>query len=224
MEDIELKNIWQSYDRKIAEAQVLNAQSWVLNMRCFETIQQQKASSKLNALARHNIAAIVLGIIWVLFLGILVWGNHFANFYFSFSVSMILLFSLYAVIIYLKHTILIKQINYEGNILDTQKKLASLQASTFQGTRIIWLQLPFHTTWWWHSSWAFSGDLRFWFISLPITLLFTLLAIYLYQNLRIENMHKKWVRLLMMAGPEYKNVASSLAFLNEIEEFKKELI
>ena len=92
MEDIELQNIWQSYDRKIAEAQVLNAQSWVLNLRCFENIQQQKAASKLNALVRHNIVAVVLGIVWVLFLGILVWGNRFKNVYFSFSVSMILLF------------------------------------------------------------------------------------------------------------------------------------
>jgi hypothetical protein len=224
MEDLELKTIWQSYDNKIAEAQVLNAQSWALNLRCFETIQQQKAGSKLNALARHNTAAVVLGILWVLFLGILVWGNLFENICFSISISMIALFSLYAIIVYVKHIILIKQINYDESIVDTQKKLAYLQTSTFQSVRIIWLQLPFYTTWWWHGKWVFGTDLSFWLISFPITLLFALLAIYLYKNIRIENMHKKWVRSLMMAGPEYKNVMKSMAFINEIEEFKKDLI
>jgi len=50
------------------------------------------------------------------------------------------------------------------------------------------------------------------------------MAIFLYKNIRIENMHKGWVRSLMMTGPEYKNVVRSMEFLNEIEEFKKELI
>jgi hypothetical protein len=224
MEDRELKNIWQSYDRKIAEAQLLNAQSWALNLRCFETIQQQKAASRLNALARFKTGAVILGILWVLFLSVLVWGNGFANPYFGVSVSIIALFSAYAVVVYIKHIILIRQLNYDGNIIDTQKKLSALQASTFQSTRVLWLQMPFHTTWFWHSSWIDFSTARFWLINFPITLLFALLAIYLYKNITAENMHKKWVRSLMMAGPEYKDVVRSKAFLDEIEEFRKELI
>ncbi|MDB5210246.1 MAG: hypothetical protein JWQ30_1073 [Sediminibacterium sp.] len=224
MEDLELKDIWRSYDKKIAEAHLLNAQSWALNFRCFETIQQQKAASKLNALARFKTGAVILGILWILFLAVLVWGNKFENPYFGVSVSIIMLFSAYAVVVYIKHIILIRRLNYDGNIIDTQKKLSALQASTFQSTRILWLQMPFHTTWFWHSSWIVYSSARFWLINFPITLLFTLLAIYLYRNITAENMHKKWVRSLMMSGPEYKDVVRSIEFLDEIEEFKKELI
>ncbi len=224
MEDLELKNIWQSYDQKIAEAQVLNAQSWLLNLRCFESIQQQKAQSKLNSLVRFKTRAVILGILLVLLLIFLIWANHFENPYFAISMGAIAIFSLYAVIIYIRHIILIRQLNYEGKIIDTQKKMAVLQSSTFQSTRIMWLQMPFYTTWFWHSKWVFYTSIKFWFIAFPITLLFTLLAIFLYKNIRMENMHKRWVRSLMMTGPEYKNLLKSMEFLNEIEEFKKDLI
>ena len=224
MEDIELQNIWQSYDKKIAEAQVLNMQSWALNLKCFETIQQQKTESKLNSLARFKMFGIFLGVIWVLFLGILVLANHFTNPYFSISVGMIALFSVYAIIIYIKHIILIRQINYDGNIMDTQKKLAKLESSTLYSTRIVWLQMPFHTTWFWHSKWIVYTSLKFWLIPFPITFIFTVLTIYLYKNITPENVHKKWIQKLMMSGPEYKNVVKSIAFINEIESFKKELL
>jgi len=224
MEDIEMKNIWQSYDRKIKEARVLNLQSWALNLRCFETIQTQKAKSKLDSLATFKIWAVVLGILWVLFLGILVYENRFTNLYFSISVSFIMLFSIIAVVIYIKHIIIIKQINYAENITDTQKKLAQLQLSTLKFAGIIWLQMPFQTTWFWHSKWILFNSLKFWLIPFPITLFFTFLAIYLYRNINLENIHKKWVRTLMMAGPEYKSVITAIDFINEIDAFKKDLV
>lgn len=223
MEDIELKNIWQSYDRKIEEARVLNLQSWALNLSCFETIQTQKVKSKLDPLATFKIWAVALGILWVLFLGVLAYGNHFENLYFSISVSFIMLFSIIAVVVYIKHIIIIKQINYIENITDTQKKLAQLQVSTIKYTGILWLQMPFHTTWFWHSKWILFSSVKFWLIPFPITLLFTVLAIYLYMNINLENMHKKWVRTLMMAGPEYKSVIKAIDFINEIDAFKKDL-
>ena len=224
MEDIELKNIWLAYDKKIAEAQLLNRQSWVLNFKCFETIQQQKAESSLSSLSRFKIFAVVLGIVWVLFLGMLVWGNRFENPFFSVSVAMIALFSVYAVVVYIQHIVLIHRLNYDGNIIDTQKKIARLQASTFSSTRILWLQMPFYTTWFWHTKWIVLMGMKFWLIPVPITLLFTFLAVYLYRNITIENMHKPWVRKLMMSGPEYKNLIRSIAFLNEIEEFRKDIL
>jgi len=223
MEDLELKSIWQSYDRKIEEARVLNLQSWALNLRCFETIQTGKAKSKLSSLVTFKVWAVVLGILWVLFLGMLVYGNHFENLYFGVSVSMIMLFSVYAVAVYIKHIVIIKQINYADNITGTQKKLAQLQLSTINSTRILWLQMPFYTTWFWHSKWIVLSSIKFWLVPFPITLLFTLLAILLYRNITLEHMHKKWVRTLMMSGPEYKSVIQAMDFINEIDAFKKDL-
>jgi hypothetical protein len=223
MEDIELKNTWLAYDRKLAEAQVLNAQSWALNLRCFAEIQQKKASSKLRALTIHNIIAVIIGIFWTLILGALVWFNHFTNPFFSTSVLAIALFSVYAIYIYIRHTDIIAGIDYDNSIVVTQEKLANLQTSTFRSIRIIWLQLPFYTSFWWNTTFV-ESDPSFWYTALPVFLVFLFIAIYLYRNLRPENMHKKWVRSLMLAGPELKNVSKSIAFLAEVEELKKSMI
>ena len=63
MEDIELKNIWKDYDRKIEESKILNLQSWVLNLQSFKYIKTEKAKSKLNALSSQKKWTIVLGFI-----------------------------------------------------------------------------------------------------------------------------------------------------------------
>ncbi|MES2005032.1 MAG: hypothetical protein V4450_10955 [Bacteroidota bacterium] len=223
MEDIELKNIWQSYDRKIAEAQVLNRQSWVLNLHCFENLQQQKAERKLRSLVRFKAWAVVLGIVFILFLGVLVFSSFSKNPFFSVSMGAIALFSLYAVVVYVQHIILIGQIRYDGSITETQQKLARLQSSTLRSTRIMWLQMPFYSTWFWSSAWI-GSDAKFWLIAFPISLLFTLLSIYLYRNINLRNIHKKWVKALLMAGPEYKNIVMAMEFMKEIEDFKKDLL
>lgn len=222
MQDTELKKIWESYDQKIAEARVLNMQSWALNFRCFETMQQQRAEKKLTSLARFNLWAVLLGICWAGFLSLLVWGNHFSNPFFSVSVGIIALFNLYAIVAYTLHTIQIRLIRYDAPVTETQQQLARLQKSTFRSTRILWLQLPFYSTWFWHSSWILTNDASFWLIAFPITLVFVLLAVYLYRNIHPRNMNKKWVYALMMSGPEYRNLADSMGYLEEIEDFKKD--
>src|SRR5579864_1459831 len=116
MEEMELKSIWNAYDKKLEK-------SLKLNLRIFEDMQTGKAKSKLNALLSIKAVGIGFGIIWVLFLGALVYGNHFKNVYFSASVSMIMLFSILAIVAYIKQIVLINQINYTDSITSTQTKL-----------------------------------------------------------------------------------------------------
>lgn len=63
-------------------------------------------------------------------------------------------------------------------------------------------------------------DIKFWLISVPVTLLFTILAIWLYKNLTTENMDKRWVKAILKTTPEYTSVIKARNFLNEIENFK----
>lgn len=223
MEDIELQKIWQQYDQQLSFSKAINLQSWSLHLHCVEMVQNQKTESKLSSLVKFKIWAVVLGVVWIFFLGALVYENQFRNPYFGISISAILLFNLYAVIAYISQIVLIKQINYDGPITAIQEKLARLEAATIASTRILWLQMPFYTTWFWHSSWIHYNDPVFWLVIFPITFCFILLAVFLYQNIKAENLHKKWVRMLMMAGPEYKSVIEAGAFLKEIEAFKKEM-
>ena len=212
MEDINLKNIWKAQDEKLDRAMKLN-------LFVLDSMQKQKAASKLNGLARLKLVAVILGILWSLFLGILVYGNQLQNIYFTVSVGMILLITIAAIAIYIKHIVLIKEIDYSQSITDTQKKLAKLQASTFNN-RFILLQTPFYTTWFWSTEMIQASVIKFCLIAVPITLLFTVLTIWLYKNLTPLQMHKKWVNYLLKNDPEQVPVIQAQKFLNEIEEFK----
>ena len=214
MEDSTLKNIWHAQDEKLDRA-------LRLNLIILESIQTQKARSKLGALVTFKTWAVILGIVFVLFCGLLIYGNQLKNIFFTVSFAMIMLFSIYAVVVYIKHIILIRHLDYSASITDTQKKLASLQSSTISSTGILVLQLPFHSTWFWSWQLINGNVVKFWAIAVPCTIVFTLAGIWLYKNISEKNMHKKWVRRLFNAGPEYKNVVAARKFLDELEEFKK---
>ncbi len=212
MEDITLKTLWKAQDEKLDR-------TMKLNLFILESLQKQKAQSKLNSLARLKLAAVTLGIVWALFLGVLIYGNKLQNIYFTISVGMIMLITILAIAVYIKHIVLIRQLDYSQSITDTQKKLSKLQASTFN-SRFILLQTPFYTTWFWSTQMINSG-IKFWLIAVPITLVFTLLTLWLYRNLTPGKMHKKWVNALIKNDPEHTSIIKAQNFLNEIEEFKK---
>src|ERR1035437_3716774 len=107
MEDIKLEDIWKAYSQEMANAKVLNTQSWMISSKTFEYLQMHKAKSKLRSMANFKKLAVLLGILWVLFLGTLVYETHFKNIYFSISVTMIMIFSIIAIAVYIKHIVLI---------------------------------------------------------------------------------------------------------------------
>ena len=213
MEDITLINLWKAQEEKLDR-------SMKLNLFMLDSIQKQKAQSKLNSLAKFKLVAVILGILWSLILGMLIYGNQLQNMYFTVSAFMIMLITILAVALYIKHIVLIKELDYSQSITETQKKLSKLQASTFN-SRFIWLQTPFYTTWFWSTGMIVGNRIAFWLIAVPITLLFTLLTIWLYRNLTPANMHKKWVKALIKNDPEHISVMQAQNFLKEIEEFNK---
>ena len=213
MDDITLKSLWKVQDEKLDR-------TMKLNLFILDSMQKQKAQSKLKGLARLKLVAVILGILWTLFLGVLVYGNQLQNIYFTVSVGMIMLITIAAIAIYIKHIVLIKELDYSQSITDTQKKLAKLQASTFNN-RFILLQTPFYTTFFWSTEMIQASVTKFCLIAVPITLLFTLLTLWVYKNLTPLKMHKKWVSYLLKNDPEQVPVMQALKFLNEIEEFKK---
>jgi hypothetical protein len=212
MDDITLKTLWKAQDEKLDR-------TMKQNLFIIESMQKQKASSKLNGLARLKLVAVILGVLWVLFLGVLIYGNQLGNIYFTVSVGMIMFITIAAIVAYIRHIALIKELDYSQSITDTQKKLARLQASTFNN-RFILLQTPFYTTWFWSTEMIQASLIKFCLIAVPITLLFTILTIWLYKNLTPLNMNKKWVSYLLKNDPEQKPVIEAQRFLNEIEEFK----
>jgi hypothetical protein len=131
---------------------------------------------------------------------------------------MILFFFLLAMAVYIRQIALINQINLVENIVQVQEKLSILKASTINITRILWLQLPFYTTFYWSNEWI-HNDSKFWFIALPVTLLFAFLSIWLYRNISYKNAERKWFRFLL-GDTEWGSVVRAINYLKEIEEFK----
>jgi hypothetical protein len=224
MESMELDNLLQQYQQALNQAQLLNMQSWQLNLRCFENQQGQKARSSLKPVIGIKVLALVLGILWVGFLGILVFAVGWKNPYFSISLSMVILFTLLAMAAYTWHLSILLSIKYEDNVLDTQAKIAKLKLSTIQMLRIIILQIPFHCTWFWSPSWINSHDTGFWFISFPIFIAFTALTIWLFFQIKPQNVNKLWLKKFLSVGIEYKNLEMAESMLEEINEFKKDLV
>ena len=219
---MELQNIWKAYDQKLEEARVLNLQSWALNFKSFEAIQTQKAKSKLNSLGRFKTWAIVAGILWVAFLAFLIYHSFtFSKIFFVLSAGIIALTTLIAVIVYIQHVIWIRQIDNSESVVEVQKKAAKLQTSTLQIVRILFLQMPFYTTFWFTPQMVMSGDIKFWFISFPIVLLFSFFSIWLYRNINFRNVNKKWFKILFNS-PEWTSVAKAIEFVKEIEDYKND--
>lgn len=215
MENIALKDIWKAQDDKLEK-------TLKLNLFIVDSLQKQKVRSKLGALATYKLVTAILGIIWVIFLGVLIYGNRMQNPYFTISVALIFIFNVIAVIVYLNHYALLKTINYSDSITNTQQKLARLQVSTINIARILILQTPFYTTWFWTQEQVLHSS-RFWMISVPATMVFVIITIWLYISISPANMNrKKWVSRFMNLGMEYKSVTHAREFLSELEEFKKD--
>ncbi|GGA84270.1 hypothetical protein [Puia dinghuensis] len=219
MEDLDIKQLWKEYDRKLEESRVLNMQSWALNLQTFEYFQHHRVKSRLRPMAGFKGRAVFAGIVWALFLGALAASNQGKNLYFTVSIVMILSFTVLAIVVYLKQMALIRQIDYSENIVDTQQKLTGLQASTIRVTRILFLQTPFYSTWFWSNQMIAGNSLDFWLIAVPITLLLTLLSVWLYRNISLRNADKKWLRLLFNSV-EWTPIIKAMDYLKEIEAFR----
>src|SRR6185312_4860079 len=91
MDETELQDLLKTYNQKLEEAKVLNLQSWVLNLQCFEALQKQKSKSKLRSLMNFKIVAVILGILWFLFLGyLLFYSMEIQKIFFLVSVAAII--------------------------------------------------------------------------------------------------------------------------------------
>ena len=220
MEDSQLKDLLATYSHQLEEARLLNLQSWVLNYKCYEALQSQKAKSKLKSLITFKKFAILLGIFWVLFLGYLLFHSfEMSKIFFVISVSAIIVITSAAIIVYAYHLVLLAKINNTENVVKTQETIARLQASTINITRILFLQSIFYCTFWWTPAMLINSPLSFWLISFPVAFLFGWGSVWLYRNISYKNAHKKWFKILFNS-PEWTSLIKANEYLLEIERFK----
>ena len=215
MEDTEIINLWKSYDKKLDE-------SLVFNRKNAEDITKMKVRSFLACMKPLKIFTILLGIVWVGFVDILIIKLFpVANLFFLISAGIQVLLTKLAIGIYLYQLILIGQVDISEPILRTQEKLSRLKSSSLWVARLLFLQFPVWTTFYWNKSMLQNGNIVLYVLQMVVTLLFTFLAVWLFCNIKYENKDKKWFRLIFN-GKEWNPVIKSMALLSEIDEYKNE--
>ncbi len=216
----QLKNTWQSYNKQSEDTWLLNVMK--LNMDCIEELQNMKAKKALNKMIWVKVLAIIIAIPFIAFLSyLLYYSMDMSKIFFIVCDSAIIIITTAATVVYIKHLVMIRQINNSQSVLETQRKLASLRLSTMRITRILWLQAPFYTCFFLNPAMIKGMTWPIAVFQVSITGLFVFLSVWLFMNINQRNVHKKWFKILF-STPEWTGINQSMAFLKEMEEFRKE--
>jgi len=215
MENTEIINLWKSYNEKLEE-------NLMFNKRNAEDITKLKVQSFLSSMKPLKIFTILAGVCWVIFLDVLIVvlfniGNPFS----LVSVVSIMLLNKLAIGIYIYQLVVIYQVDIGESILETQGKLSRLKSSTIWVSRLLFLQFPFWTIFHLNKTMLENGNIWLYMFQFVLTGSFTYLAIWLFFNIKYENIDKKWFRLLFN-GQEWTPIIKSMELCREIESFKNE--
>jgi len=217
MEQVNLGQLWQEQTSKINQAIALNEQ-------VLQQILGQKAASVTQQFKGFKIRGIIIAILYLFILGsalcyAAVHFNRSAS-YFMVSVAAIFLINVKALADYIKHLVWANKVDFDGPVIAIQEQLARLELSLFRHTRIMILQLPFWTTFYLSPAWFPAGTSLGWIIfQVTITGLSIFITYWLYKNLRIQNAHYKWVRILI-EGAGGKSVYKALAICQQINSYQ----
>jgi hypothetical protein len=219
MNELELKKLWQTTNNKLEE-------SIVINKKNTDDITQVKIHSIISSMKPIKIFTLLVGILWVGIGGIAlssIYLNSFpeANKFFLFSASIQVSLTAIALYVYLYQLITIYQIDITDPILRTQEKMSNLKMSTLWVTRILFLQLPVWTTFWWNETMLTDWGILQWIMTLFFTISFTAIALWLFLNIKYENRNKKWFQLIF-SGKEWTPLMKSMELLEQVEEYKEQ--
>jgi hypothetical protein len=170
-----------------------------------------------------KIFTVLVGILWV-GIGVIALGGIYvhafseANKFFLFSASIQVGLTAIALFVYLYQLITIYQVDITEPIIRTQKNLVSLKISTLWVTRILLLQLPVWTTFWWNETMLTDWGILQWVVTLFFTISFTLIAIWLFFNIKYENKDKKWFQFIFN-GKEWKPLMKAMKLSEQIEKY-----
>lgn len=219
MNVLEIKELWQTSNERLENSLKISQQS-------VEDIKQLKIQNYLSSMKPIKIFTVLVAILWVgIGLPVLstIFINSFeqANKFFLFSASIQVLITLIALVIYMYQLISIYSLDVTEAVLKTQKVLATLKTSTLWITRVLFLQLPVWTTFYWNESMLQNGNWFLWITQALVTLLFTYAAIWLFINIKYENKDRKWFRMIFK-GKEWTPIMESMELLDKIKTFKTE--
>ena len=212
MENTDIINLWKAYDKKLEN-------SLTLNKTMAQDITNIKIQSLLASMKPLKIFTLIIGVLWVILVDSLIINLFYvANRIFLISAAIQVILTKIAIGIYVYHLVLIKKIDINEPILATQSHLSQLKSSTLLVARILFLQLPVWTTFYWNESMLQNGNFVLFVFQAIVTLAFTGLAIWLFVNIKYENKDKKWFKLIFN-GKEWTPILKAIELQKEIDRF-----
>lgn len=99
-----------------------------------------------------------------------------------------------ALVFYMYQLNLIDKIDFTEPVLAIQERLSELKVSTLNVTRLLFLQLPLWTTFYWKEKMFVAQNWGLRVIQAVVTISFTALSMWLFFHIKPENQDKKWFR------------------------------
>lgn len=219
MNELALKDLWQLTNKRLEMSLQISKQQT-------EDIMHLKVQNFVSSMKPIKIFTLISGILWVSILGIVLVNSFFfafdkINLFFLVSATIQVILTTFALLIYIYQLITIYQVDITEPILKTQEKLARLKTSTLWVARILILQLPVWTTFWWNESMLVDWSIFQWVITLFFTASFTFLSLWLFFNIKYENKNKKWFKLIFR-GKEWTPLMKSMELLEQVNNYKTE--
>lgn len=209
-ENIDLIDIWKSQDAKLNKIIEFNQTLIKQNL-------DAQVKSALAGLKPVRILGIVIGILWSIFLTIvLIWSWRHSNWFFKSSFILLIGSYIIAIIMYIYHLLLMYSFDNSQAIALAQEKLSKLVHSNLKTMGVLWLALPAYSMWYMSDAWMNTHPSSFWFIQTPIVILQAMIGIWLYRNLDLKNADKKWFKWIITKG-EFAKIAQAQDLLNQIK-------
>jgi hypothetical protein len=215
MNDTDLKYLWQIGNEQIAISQKSDKSS-------LDNLTKRNVSHFLSSMKPIKIFTLLVGLLWVLGIGyvllkLTINAYDQVSLYFLYSAYFQVMLTAMAVILYIIQLSTLYSIDFDKPVIILQKKLINLKISTLNITRILMLQLPFWTTFYWNEGMFKNGTLALFIIQGTVTVSFTYLSLWLFFHLKFENADKWWFKLLLQ-GKEWEPLITSINILNEMED------
>lgn len=213
MENIELKDIWKSYDRKLESMLAINKEIAV-------NLSRQKLNKQISKLYRPKLTAIIVGVVYTLFLIVIATITSLAKAYFmGIGFGSIALIMMVVIVLYLYQLYLISKIKRDEEVLATQQLLAQLRISSFNSLKLAISQLPFWSICWISVNGLKDSPLVYGGVNLLIFITLCYLSYWTYKKLSYKNKKSK-VRDFFLSGSEWEPILKSEEILEQIREYK----
>ncbi|MCF0049138.1 hypothetical protein LXM25_03645 [Dyadobacter sp. LJ53] len=210
MQESEFITLWRSYGQKLEENLILNRQNAY-------AITLIKIKSLVGSMVPMKIFVIVLGSIWAAFLSIVLYHTYaYASPIFWFSIAIHVVLLAVVIVINIYQVVLIYQTDLGEALLKTQYRLAYLKSTTLLIYRLMFLHAPIWTTFsiqqkmFEHPTWLAA--------QVMVTLVFLIVSLWLFSNIKYENHNKKWFKLIF-SGKDWDPVMKSLEMLKQVEGY-----